>query len=115
MKIVNRKTFLALQGQVLFAKFTPIVFGDLTIKVGNSSVGNDFVTQGLIEPDCSNSNDYYDALLGPVERGESFKLDLDCCGRDGLYDEDQLFAVYERADLDQLIARLQEVRESMPE
>jgi hypothetical protein len=46
------------------------------------------------------------ALMYRSEDGESFNLDLDCQGGDGLYKADQLFAVYERKDLGQLIKAL---------
>lgn len=115
MRIVNLPTFLALKGEVLFSKYQQICFSDLAIKVDNCGE-IDFVTQeitGAIESE--GSNDYFDILLKAETTGESIPLDLDCAGRDGMFEEDQLFAIWEAQDVDKLIARLQVVRESMKE
>jgi hypothetical protein len=41
-----------------------------------------------------------------LENGEEIPLDFDCQGRDGLFDLDQLFAVWSDSDVEALITRL---------
>ena len=93
----------------VYCKYKPCYFGQLCVK--GDSIPGDFYT-GELTADVgllagNNSGEWLD-LLDKYERtGESFDLDLEGEGRDGMYDEDQLFAVYERKDIEQLIARLQ--------
>lgn len=102
MKIVDRKTFLAMPKGTVFAKYAPHWFGEITIK--EQTYGNDWWEQRLLEVDCDGAfSDAMDAALA----GEKFDLDLACLGRDGLFDADQLFAVFEPHDVEGLIYRLQ--------
>lgn len=105
MRIVDRKTFLALPEGTLCAKYSTLGnFGDLMLK--GATWGSDFWYQSLPEVDADDSNAFFDTMLA-AEKGEPFKLDLDCQSRDGLFDEDQRFVVWDADDLRQLIARLQ--------
>lgn len=106
MRIVNRKTFLAMPEGTLFGKYTPCsVDGELAIK-GETS-GNDFWQQGFVGwfADGHDSGDYLDTLI-LLENGGSAALDFNCQDRDGLFDADQLFAVFEPEDMRALILRL---------
>lgn len=105
MRIVNRAQFLALPANTLFSKYTPCVFGPLEIK-GDSFHG-DFASQS-IAASIASDDDALDVLIRAEELGESFSLDLYCMGRDGCgLDTDQLFAVWERGDVVNLIDRLE--------
>ncbi|KQM88645.1 hypothetical protein ASE67_02575 [Sphingomonas sp. Leaf23] len=108
MRIVDRATFLAMPAGTLFAKAdTPNCygFGPLTLK--GETTGNDFYEQRLIG-DVEGADDSerwiqaYDAMVA----GEAKAIDLDIEGRDGLFDDDQLFAVFDRSDHINLIKRL---------
>lgn len=106
MKIVDRKTFLSLPAETLFSKYEPCVFGDLCIK-GDTLGSNDFAYQQIADAiACNDSGEFADKLLAAERTGGSVALDLDCQGRDGLFDDDQLFVVWEPADVAALIARL---------
>ena len=50
-----------------------------------------------------------DKLFKYEKTGESFNLDLDAYTRDGLYEKNQLFAVYEKRDIAQLVKKLEEL------
>ena len=105
MKILNRKDFLALPDGVLYSKYEPCIFGPLEIK--GESWENDFLTQQIADAvDCNDSGEFFNILLDAKETGNSFALDFYSEGRDGLFDEDQLFAVWEHADISALISRL---------
>ena len=105
MRIVNRETFLKMPPNTLYSKFEPCVFGELEIK--GSTWNNDYTVQDIVGAiESSDSGDYSDKLFAAMETGGSLKMDLDCMGRDGMFDEDQMFAVWEREDIEQLIERL---------
>lgn len=106
MRIVDRKTFLSLPAETLYSKYEPCVFGDLTIK-GDTVGENDFLTQQISDAvDCHDSGEFGDILLVAEETASSFSMDFDCQGRDGSFDEDQLFVVWEQTDVAALVARL---------
>ncbi len=102
MKIVPLKDFRALPSGTIFCKYDPIVFGDLCIK--GETWETDFISASLTNwIECDSSSDLTDKLEKYQETKESFKLDLECYGRDGYFDDNQLFAIYEKDDLSQLI------------
>jgi len=109
MKIVDWKTFVDMPENTLFSKWEPCVFGELCIK--GESLGNppiDFYVQYISDPvDFDNSSDYVDMCHAAAQNGDSLPIDLDCVQRDALFDQDQLFAVWEQDDVKLLIERLQ--------
>lgn len=109
MKIVNRKTFLEMPEGTLYQKYTPCIFANMNIK-GETLLPNDFCVQGLHDSVKGNSSTDEEAVLFIAEvTGGSFGLDFYVQYRDGCFDDDQLFAVWERADVDALIERLKQV------
>lgn len=113
MKIVNRETFLALPEGILFAKYEPNVFEDLCIK--GETWGNDFLVQQITDAIAyQGSDDFGDRLDESQSTGCSLPMDFNRLGRDGCFDDDQLFAIWERADVEALIARLAQTLEASP-
>lgn len=115
MKILNRKEFLALEGEHVFAKYEPCCTGELSLFV-SGSYDDDFNAQSL-SPDStieSRSGDEMCYLMDKMEKDSSIDTPMDyhCYGRDGLFDKDQMFAVLSGKDVSDLIERLIEVRES---
>jgi len=110
MKIVDRKTFLAMPPETLFCKYEPCVFGEITIK-GDSiffESGDDFFCQHLGDAiDCNDCGEMLETLERARLFGDSFRMDFECQGRDGCFDEKELFMVFEKADVAALIERLQ--------
>lgn len=106
MKIVDRKTFLSMPGETLFSKYEPCNFGPLEIK--SDTVGaNDFLSQQIVDAvRCNNSAEFADILLDAQRTGASFSMDFDYLGRDGMFDDEQLFAIWEPDDVAALIERL---------
>ena len=110
MRIVDRKTFLMLPAGIVYSKYKPCVFGSLEIK--GDSIRNDFFSQQIANAvDCDNSEEFSEILFKAEETGENFKMDFNCEGRDGLYDDDQLFAIWNADDVEALIDRLKETIE----
>jgi hypothetical protein len=106
MKIVNLKQFLAMPDNTLFSKFAPCYFEGLQIKVCNTGE-RDFCTQEIADAiEAHDSGEFCDKLDESLANGTSVAMDFDCNGRDGCFDEEQLFAVYERADIEGMIELL---------
>jgi len=109
MKIVDRKTFLAMPAGVVYSKYEPCCFGPLEIK-GDSCGDIDFFSQQIADSvKCGGSDEFADILFDAAETGASFALDFEIEGRDGCFDAGQLFAVWESEDVSALVARLQKL------
>lgn len=107
MKIVDLSTFRAMPAGTLFSKYEPCYFEDLSIK--GETMAFDFLVQPIADAiECNGSDKFVAKLDGAHITGASLAMDFDCQGRDGCFDDGQLFAVWERADVEALIARLQE-------
>ncbi len=105
MKIVNRAEFLKLPENTLFSKYRVCCFGELEIK--GKSYPNDFMSQEINSAiRCDNSDEFLRQLEQARAEGVSLSMDFDVEGRDGLFENDQLFAVWEDEDVEELIARL---------
>lgn len=112
MRIVDRKAFLSLPSGTVYAKAeTPPAydFGPIEIK-GETVAGVDFYSQRLIGnfEGTSDSDDWFDAYDAMVA-GEARKPNFEIEGRDALFDDGQLFAVFDDEDVQRLIKRLSEV------
>jgi len=112
MRIVNHHAFLLLEPGTLFSKVTPNVFDPLQIKgetLWHEGTPIDFSCQDIADAlDCSGSEEFNSLIEDSLKEGRSIPLNFECEGRDGCYDEDQLFAVWEGSDVEALIERLQE-------
>ncbi len=107
MKILNLEKFRALPENTLFSKFIPCAFDYLEIK--GDTIECDFWTQEIHSAiECNDSGQSSELLFEAQEKGLSLKMDFECEGRDGLYEDNQLFAVWENNDLLQLIDRLKQ-------
>ncbi len=103
MKIVNRKEFLSLPAGTLFAKYAPCCFESINIK-GETLTSNDFLSSELF------TFPMFGESCAMMELGESVDIETDCLCRDGLFDDEQLFAVFENSDIEKLIAKLKELK-----
>jgi len=106
MKIVNLKTFLDLPDGTLFSKYEPHCFHGFSIKTESIKDLDDFRYHDLIGNIKDEGSDDFANKCELAEKGESIKLYFNCEERDGLYKFDQLFAIYEKDDVVDLIARL---------
>lgn len=123
MKILNRKEFLLLDNPTLFIKCDE--WGnpedELSVSYGQVSEGsNDFVSVGLhsfvkewgTNQSCQTGEECHEILMKAVNNKEEFEWDYTMNGRDGLYDDNQLFMVYSALDLLKLIRELNSVYDS---
>ena len=95
MKLLNREEFIKLPAGTIYKKRSEC---QLEIK-GEwvSDDGNDW-SSDLFAADCKDDQDTYIAML----YGESFPIQTDRYGRDGCFDADEEFLIYEKWDLEQL-------------
>lgn len=107
MKIVNRKQFLELPAETVFSYYKPRIFYGLFIKCSYpGQYENDFLYDDLIMPIYSENDADWNDLIEEAEQGKSVEVDFNYTGRDGMFIEEQLFAVYEGKDVSALIDRL---------
>lgn len=106
MRILNLKQFRALPEGVVFMKYTPSFFGSLQEK--GETWGSDFISAELTDNINCGSSEELDLILDKAEKDSNYSItmDLECGGRDGFFEDEQLFAVYEQIDIDNLIEKL---------
>ncbi len=114
MRIVNRNDFIKMPPGTLFSKYEPHIFGDLCIKEDSilfDGGGNDFYYVSLAAAICSDGSDDLEGKLNCAEKsGDGLAMDFRSTDRDGLFEEEQLFAVWEYDDVASLVSRLTESR-----
>jgi len=102
MKILNREEFLKLPSGTVYVKYEPYCFGDLCIK--HQSYENDWIYVPLSEFDnCDDMDDMMEKLDDMRDKARSIPELFDCTQRDGLFEQNQLFAIYELKDVITLI------------
>ena len=98
-KIINREDFLKLPAYTLYRKYNPCVMDCLEMKVCNPGVWtNDFLVQSLDEVVGNEHSNFKFS-----DSNKDFKFNYDFAGRDGLFEDHQLFVVYEKDDVKEII------------
>ncbi|MGV2495051.1 hypothetical protein [Pelagerythrobacter aerophilus] len=108
MNIVDRQTFLLLPAGTVYAKVTDAETGEFgAVCIKGETVGTDWYEQRLIGEftEVDSADDRTEAMSA-MRRGESRTPDFETRRRDGLCKADQLFAVFEQADVIALTFRL---------
>lgn len=90
----------------MFSYFEPCIFTGLLIKDCNPSDSPDFLCSEIIGAVDAGSSSEFLYKCDAMQRGESMPVDFSGSGREGYFDDNQLYAIYERADVEQLIDRL---------
>lgn len=110
MRLVGFKEFMSLPEGTVFAKYSPCVFEGTCIKGDNCMEGQDFYYSDLSTGfhNCGTDMMYDLALV--MEASPEFRSPLFFSSqmRDGIFDEDQLFAIWDKSDITTMIARLAE-------
>ena len=118
MKLLNRKQFLEINRPVVFSYFsknTYLSFSNLYIKYDNVWT-NDFITQDLLNEiwflyKDKVWTDWQDNMYEAeriLNEWWNIELDLDCCWRDWMFDDEQKFIVYDNKDIEKLIEKLKD-------
>jgi len=110
MRIVTLEAFRKLPVGTLFMKYTPCVFEDLCAK--GETWEQDWLYENITHSiGATDAGDLYEKChAAEKENGASLNIDFDCAERDGLFEADQSFAVYETADIEGLIDKLNRCR-----
>ena len=107
MRIVNKEEFMGTADNTVFCYASK--HGDLSapcIKVSNSGY-TDFFVSGLNEVTTQSSIDQFDKIEEMMIDGSlSEPMAFDISGRDGMFNDDQMFAIYDTDDLLSMINRL---------
>lgn len=115
MKIVNRKEFLEVPGGTIYSKyhFGGCVF-DFCIKTSRpGELTNDWYYVDLIGcPNDPNIFDYIDnSIKNKTSLNKEFRLNPNLIQRDGMFDEDDYFMIFDRKDSNQILNKLLNVVE----
>ena len=114
MKIVNREEFLKLEEPVLYLKCDKNGNPESGLCIKYNTMGNDFCNLDLhlhirksgSNESCADCSEEHDVLDNALMNNESFEYDYTMTGRDGLYDNHQLFIIYEKVDMLSLMKEL---------
>jgi hypothetical protein len=111
MRILNRKDFLNTPSGTLWSYYEPCIFRDLNVKTSdNKDYENDFVYFSLIAEFDSCSSGEFAEKCQRMELGESIAQSFEETSREGLYEDEQLFLVYEQDDIKNMIETLQNLQ-----
>lgn len=96
MRICKRKEFLQLPAGTIYCKGGEYFFDNLYIKADTWE--NDWVCLDFCWPEGKDSEECFEKLADSIETGSSFDMN-ESFGRDGCFDETELFLVFEINDL----------------
>lgn len=107
MTIVTKKMFLQLPVGTLFSYYDPCIFQGLMVKQHNVSMTvSDFYYIDLIANFTSMSIDFTDCCQD-MEKGLNIPISCELLRREGLHDDNLLYAVYNDDDVKKIIGLLQ--------
>lgn len=96
MRVVNRKTFLTLPPGTIYCKGVRWAFDGLCIK--GDSLENDWIYLDPAWASAHDSGEATDLLEKSLETGASF-VGEDAYGRDGCFDDGDIFLIFEQREL----------------
>lgn len=99
MRAVDRKTFLMLPAGTIYCKGIKWAFDSICIK--GDSLENDWIYLDPSWPAAHDTGAAVEYLEMSLADGMSFACE-DAMGRDGCFDDDAVFLIYEKRDLDEL-------------
>jgi hypothetical protein len=112
MKIVDRKTFLSLPKGTVYVKAAyGHISSEICVKESEPSHFKDdwYYSELAGDIDKEGMPDYNARTTWAIDSDSDFKFDTDVISRDGYFDEDQKFAIYDMEDIEQVINKLQEL------
>lgn len=114
LRIVNRDQFLKLPNGVVYSRYQSLsMFSGLEVK--EETLTNDWVYTSLMEfVDAHDSGEMADIMIKAEEEGTEFRLDVECGQRDGFFEGEEYFAIYDKEDILKLFERMKSVVESYP-
>lgn len=112
MRIIGLKEFLTLPEGTIYQKYRDNNFDRLSMKLDTypEKGCNDFLLIPLTnEVDCE-SPDHFDEITGKALKDSSYNIPLTTNEvlRDGLFEMGQLYAIYDKSEVKDIIKKLQE-------
>lgn len=114
MRILTRQQFMEMPKGTVFSYYTPCAFTGLYVKDSGPEEfdGADFCASDLVGAiACDSSEDYSDKCT-TMENGGAVPVDFNDSAREGLFDDRQLYGVYDDEDVSALIDRLINMEET---
>ena len=112
MKIVNLETFLKLPSGTLFIKRD--YCAGLCIKEESIHESNDFFYMDTTDAiECEGDIERERIFHTSELTGKSFNMDFETGMRDGAFDDDQMFMIFENKDVIELINKLKECKKNI--
>jgi hypothetical protein len=106
MKIVDYDTFVKMPQGTIYSTYSPCNFGDIYCLEEVINDGSDwFLSRMINNPD---DNCDIQKCCTDMENGVSIDADFHCWERDGMFDYDRKFLVYETKDIEMFIEKLQD-------
>jgi len=102
MKVLDKRKFLDLPPGTIFAKGHPWAFGGLNVKMesilGSDGASIDYYYINICDIESVDSDDWGEQLDAALTDGHSLKINK-TEARDGMFDEEEVFLIYEPADI----------------
>lgn len=108
MRIINLNEFLSMPSGTVYCKYES--FGNLgEICIKSDTRGVDWLYSELANFDSESSEDFFDKV-SKAEKDSTFEIDNDptTIQRDGMFEDDQMFAVFNLQDVHEMIEALRE-------
>lgn len=105
MKIYKRSDFMKLPEGTIFTSGMPFGFGNFCIKGESWEV--DFIYSGMLWIEAEGSDDAAEKMDEMLIKGTSAPIHTSYC-REGLFDDEMVYMVYEKGDLEYMIERFKE-------
>jgi len=106
MKIVSKREFLSLPSGTIFSHLNEYNEFNNLFKKGES-LDNDFYEQSLIDelgfPAGDSGVDTHHYFEQKIKDGTDFRIDFNCEGRDGLFEKNPQYVIYDKIDIYNLI------------
>jgi hypothetical protein len=107
VKIVNREEFMKMD-HVIFAKYESIYFGQVMMKHENCTE-RDFYASSLFGDINSDTDGEFVDMFTEMENGKSHKMVVEYASRDGLFEDDEKYLIFEKEDLKAVIGLLNRI------
>jgi hypothetical protein len=109
MKVITRKEMLRMPKGTVYSYYEPHFFRELEIKADDpENYDNDWLFDSIVGAVKNNGSGDFSDKCTLMKAGESVEVDFENTSRDGMFEDEQLYAVYEKEDVEKLIARLQQ-------
>lgn len=108
MKLYKRADFIKLPAMTIYSKIDKSYYGNLMdglfCKTSGNEYTNDFTEQDLIGEagfpnDITEGMEAIEYQLNLRDTFQDFRTDLECAGRDGMYDDENTFVVWDKEDI----------------